>query len=235
MYKIKILASSDEKASLGNKFREKRFQYFHSLIRPLIEDKRSKGTLPLGILDLGGTESYWVNMSYHLNSDVEIKLVNLEKFATSHHNITSIIGDATDLHKYEDKEYDIVFSNSVIEHLYNFDAQKKMSEEAQRVGKKHFVQTPNKHFFIEAHYILPFFQYLPKKLQYPILTQTPLSRGRKWNKVFARQYVDEIRLLSLREMIALFPQSRIYKEQFLGMTKSITAHNFDDRSTDSIV
>ena len=107
-----------------------------------------------------------------------------------------------------------------------------MSAAAQRVGKNHFIQTPNKYFFIEAHYILPFFQYLPKKLQYPILTQTPLSRGRKWDKAFARQYVDEIRLLSLREMIVLFPQSKIYKEQFLGMTKSITAHNFDDLTTD---
>ena len=235
MYKIKILASSDEKASLGNKFREKRFQYFHSLISPLVEEKRNSGTLPLSILDLGGTESYWVNMSFHLNPDVQIKLVNLEKFATSHQNITSIIGDATDLHEYGDKEHDVVFSNSVIEHLYNFESQKKMSAAAQRVGKNHFIQTPNKYFFIEAHYILPFFQYLPKKLQYPILTQTPLSRGRKWDKAFARQYVDEIRLLSLREMIVLFPQSRIYKEQFLGMTKSITAHNFDDRSTDCVV
>lgn len=227
MYKINFLASSDEKSSLGNKFREKRFQYFHSLIQPLIEAKRISGTLPLNILDLGGTESYWVNMSYHLNADVKIKLVNLEKYNTSHPNIISEIGDATNLREYGDNEYDIVFSNSVIEHLYNFEAQKKMSEEAQRVGKMHFIQTPNKHFFIEAHYILPFFQYLPKKLQYPILTKTPLSRGRRWDKIFARQYVDEIRLLSLDEMTSLFPKSKIYKEKFMGMTKSITAHNLD--------
>ncbi len=227
MYKINFLASSDEKASLGNKFREKRFQYFNSLIQPLIEEKRSLGTLPLNILDIGGTESYWVNMSYHQNPDVKIKLVNLEQYHTSHPNIISVIGDATNLREYGDKEYDIVFSNSVIEHLYDLESQKKMSAEVQRVGQKHFVQTPNKHFFIEAHYILPFFQYLPKNLQYPILTKTPLSRGRKWDKVFARQYVDEIRLLCLDEMKALFPESKIYKEKFMGMTKSLTAHNLD--------
>lgn len=224
---INILASSDEKASLGNKFREKRFRYFQSIIQPIIEEKRKSGTLPLNILDVGGTESYWVNMSYHLKPEINIKLVNLVTFPTNYSNISSVKGDATNLKDYEDNEYDIVFSNSVIEHLYNFEAQQKMSAEVQRVGKKHFIQTPNKHFFIEAHYILPFFQYLPKKAQYPILTKTLLSRGRKWDKTFAAQYVDEIRLLSISEMRTIFPNSCIYKEKFLGMTKSITAHNFD--------
>lgn len=224
---INILASSDEKASLGNKFREKRFHYFESIIRPLIDKKRELGTLPLNILDVGGTESYWVNMSYHLKPEVSIRLVNLMEIPTSHSNISSAQGDATDLREYKDDEYDIVFSNSVIEHLYTFDAQQKMSNEVQRVGKKHFIQTPNKHFFVEAHYILPFFQYLPKKVQYPILTKTPLSRGRKWDKEFAAQYVAEIRLLSISEMRKIFPASHIYKEKFLGMTKSLTAHNFD--------
>ncbi len=224
---IKILASSDEKSSLGNKFRQKRFFYFQSIIKPLLEEKRKLGTLPLNILDVGGTESYWVNMSYHTRPDIHVTLVNLTQSPSVHSNIVSKVGDATDLKEFKDNEYDIVFSNSVIEHLYNFEAQQKMSSEVQRVGIRHFIQTPNKHFFIEAHYILPFFQYLPKKLQYPILTKTILSRGRKWDKEFAAQYVKEIRLLSISEIKNLFPDSHIYKEKFLGMTKSITAHNFD--------
>jgi hypothetical protein len=223
---INLLASSDEKESLGNKFREKRFQFFQSLIEPLIEEKRKSGTLPLTILDVGGTESYWVNMSYHLKPDISITLVNLMDIPSNHANILSTKGNATDLREYGTQTYDIVFSNSVIEHLYTLDAQQRMSNEVQRVGKKHFIQTPNKHFFIEAHYILPFFQYLPKKMQYPILTKTPLSRGRRWDKTFAAQYVAEIRLLSIPEMQKLFPKSQIYRERFLGMTKSITAHNF---------
>ena len=43
--------------------------------------------------------------------------------------------------------YDVVHSNSVIEHLYNFENQKKMASEIMRVGKKYIVQTPNKYFF----------------------------------------------------------------------------------------
>jgi hypothetical protein len=80
---------------------------------------------------------------------------------------------------------------------------------------------------MEPHYVLPFFQYLPRKIQLSILLKTPLSRGRKWDKEFATQYVDEIRLLSYSEMKALFPSSSIYKEDFLGMSKSFTAHNFN--------
>jgi hypothetical protein len=41
----------------------------------------------------------------------------------------------------------------------------------------------------------------------------------------ANAIIDEIRLLSEREVRALFPTSRIYREKFLGMNKSYTAYN----------
>jgi hypothetical protein len=100
-----------------------------------------------------------------------------------------------------------------------------MAKEAMRVGKKYFVQTPNRHFFMEAHYALPFVQYLPKNLTHFLLTKTRLSRGSKWNPKDAQQYLDEIRLLSEREMKMLFPAATIYKEKFIGMVKSYSAHN----------
>ena len=68
------------------------------------------------------------------------------------------MGDATDLSPFKDKSFDIVHSNSVIEHLYNFENQKKMASEIMRVGQKHIVQTPNKYFFLEPHLsYFPFF------------------------------------------------------------------------------
>ena len=122
--------------------------------------------------------------------------------------------------------YDVVHSNSVIEHLYNFENQKKMASEIIRVGQKYIVQTPNKYFFLEPHYLLPFFQFLPNSLKYFILTKTKLSRLKKWDKKFAKQYIEEIRLLSEKEMKTLFPKSKIYYEKFFGMNKSFTMHNF---------
>jgi hypothetical protein len=118
-----------------------------------------------------------------------------------------------------------VFSNSVIEHLYTYENQVKMADEIQRVGRKYFIQTPNKYFPIEAHYAIPFAQYLPKSLLLFLLTKTRLSRMTKWKKEDAKQYLDEIRLLSEKEMKRLFPGSKILKEKSLGFVKSFTAHN----------
>jgi hypothetical protein len=100
-----------------------------------------------------------------------------------------------------------------------------MAQECMRVGKKFFIQTPNKHFPVEAHYALPFVQYLPNKFVFTLLTKTKLSRLHQWREEKAKQYLDEIRLLSLNEIKILFPKSTIFKEKFLGMTKSFVAHN----------
>ena len=214
----RIFDISENKHSLGNKFREKRFSFFL--------EKINKIPKPVSILDVGGKINFWENRGLAGNNDYIITIVNIEKEKSLYSNIKTKMGDATDLSQFDDKSFDIVHSNSVIEHLYNFENQKKMASEIMRVGKKHIVQTPNKYFFIEPHYLLPFFQFIPDKLKYLILTKTKLSRLKKWDKKFAKQYMKEIRLLNLKEMKELFPNSKIYFEKFLGMNKSFTMHNF---------
>jgi|ETNmetMinimDraft_12_1059888.scaffolds.fasta_scaffold38020_2 ubiquinone/menaquinone biosynthesis C-methylase UbiE len=215
----KILQDSKKKESIGNKFRKKRFVYFERLISNLPR--------PIHILDVGGTEDFWVNRGYNKKEDVKITLLNLKTIITNYNNITSIVGDATDLSLFKEDHFDIVFSNSVIEHLHNFKNQQKMAQEVQRVGIYHFIQTPNKYFLIEPHFLFPLFQFLPKSLKYLLLTKTKLSRGKKWNKKFAKEYIQEIRLLSLKEMKYLFPNSKNKTERFLGMSKSYTLHNIN--------
>ncbi len=102
-----------------------------------------------------------------------------------------------------------------------------MANEICRVGNYHFVQTPNKYFIIEPHYLLPYFQFLPKNLQYFILTKSKLSRNMKWKEKAAKQYVEEIRLISRKEYKELFPSSKIWKEKFMGLSKSFIAHNLN--------
>ena len=103
-----------------------------------------------------------------------------------------------------------------------------MAEEIIRVGRYHYVQTPNKYFIIEPHYLLPYFQFIPKKVRFFILTKTKFSRFKKWSKKEAQQYLDEIILLSKKDMKELFPSSKLTKEKFMGMTKSFVVHNFKD-------
>lgn len=216
-----LFAASDHPKSLGAKFRAKRSRIFEKLFFKNFNPQK-----PISILDVGGTDYFWKNSQIPTIPGVRITLLNLHLEKTTHPHIQSMIGDATDMKDFENKKFDLVFSNSVIEHLYTFENQQKMANEIQRVGKKYFIQTPNKYFPVEAHYAIPFAQYMPKKLLFTLLTKTKISRFKRWEPEAAQQYLDEIRLLDKSDMAQLFPQSKLLKEKVLGMTKSLTAHNF---------
>jgi 2-polyprenyl-3-methyl-5-hydroxy-6-metoxy-1,4-benzoquinol methylase len=222
MQKIKLLLStSNEPGSWGNKFRSKRFLFFEQLFWSAFKDKDH-----IHILDVGGTEEYWKDKSMLQAGNISVTLLNLSASPVNHPQLTSVAGDATDLSQFADRSFDLVYSNSVIEHLYTFENQEKMAKEIQRVGHKYFVQTPNKYFFFEPHYALPFFQFMPSSLVYFVLTKTKLSRMQRWEPQQARSYVEEIRLLSLNEMKQLFRSAKVYREKFLGLDKSFSLHNF---------
>ena len=215
-----FLASSDNPNSLGYKFRIKRLQEFEKMFF-----SRFSGLEKIEILDVGGTSYFWKNSTLLSHPGLRITLLNLYPVETSHPAIHAVQGDATDMREFETGSFDLVFSNSVIEHLYTLEQQQKMASEILRVGKSYFIQTPDVYFPIEAHYALPFAQYYPKAFLHFVLTQTKLSRMKKWSSAEASQYIAEIRLPNAQEMKALFPGASLLKEKVLGLTKSITAHN----------
>lgn len=221
--KINELANYNNNKSLANSFRNKRFQFFENQFKAF--DQMGK----VRILDIGGTESFWVNRGYHNNKNVEITILNLFKTETKYSNFIGYMGDACNLSEFNKNHFDLVFSNSVIEHLFTYENQEKMAKEVLRVGKNYFIQTPNKYFFVEPHYLLPFFQFLPKGFRKFILTKTPLSRGKKRTPDSAQNSLDEIQLLSLKQMKHLFPGGKVYKEKFLGMNKSFTSYIMDPK------
>ena len=208
-------------SSLNQRFREKRFKFFITLLEKIKSDK------PVQILDIGGEENYWVRMNYSGDANIQITLLNLEKTATTKNNIISIKGDATDLTKFKDQEFDIVFSNSVIEHLFSKENQKKMADEARRVGKCYYIQTPNFFFPIEPHWLFPFFHFLPVKTRVFLTQNFNLGHFKKAiDREESIQRVNEIKLLTEREMKELFPDGKVYKEVLLGLTKSVTMYRF---------
>jgi hypothetical protein len=208
--------------SLNQKFREKRFKFFLDLLNKVKSGKTIR------ILDIGGLEVYWERMNFFAgNEDVHITLLNLKKVETKHPNVISVKGDATNLSEYKDKEFDIVFSNSVIEHLFSKDNHKKMADEAARVGKYYYVQTPNYYFPIEPHWLFPCFQFLPFGTRVFLTRNFNLGHFEKAkSKEAARELVREINLLTEKEMKNLFPDGKVYREMFMGMKKSITMYRF---------
>jgi hypothetical protein len=116
---------------------------------------------------------------------------------------------------FADGEFDIAFSNSVIEHV-PADRQRAFAAEVQRVAKRYFIQTPNRYFPIEPHYQVPFFQFLPERARRALNRRFTLG----WQ---GKGHWEEITLLSAKDMKRLFPDAKIKRERLLGLTKSLMA------------
>lgn len=124
----------------------------------------------------------------------------------------------------QDNSFDIAYSNSVIEHVGDWESQKAFAHEVRRVARRYYVQTPSRGFFIEPHFIGLFLHWFPKKAQRKLL---PFLSLRYWisgeSRTFFDDLVHEVNLLTAKQMRELFPDARIVRERFLGMTKSLFA------------
>ena len=208
--------------SLANSLRQKRNSLFKSLLTS------TPGSLR--ILDVGGTEEYWLEIGFlddpFLSSFIdEIVLLNVKPTEVNSPKMTSIVGDAASMN-FADQEFDVIFSNSVIEHLVTLENQQRMAQEIIRIGKRYFVQTPNRYFPVEPHFVFPFFQFLPVESKVWLMTHFSLGW---YNKIddpaFALELAQEIRLLTKAEMHSLFENAKIYEEKFFGLTKSFVAYS----------
>ena len=178
------------------------------------------------ILDVGGTQIFW-DKSVVLSElgDVEITIMNISEFKVNVPNIRSIVGDARNMKQFADKEFEVVFSNSVIEHVGSYEDQRQMANEIKRVGKRYFVQTPNLYFPIEPHFVFPFFQFLPQSVKVWLISHFALGwYGKVTDIQKAKELASEIRLLSKKEFVNLFDNAKIVEEKFLGLTKSFIAY-----------
>lgn len=206
--------------SFASNLRKKRFNLFTSLLNSVPS--------PINILDVGGTVSFWENTGFPSLEikDVQVTLLNVSFTETSHHpKIKQVVGDATNMVDFKSNEFDIVFSNSVIEHVGDYDKQRQMAAEVMRVGKRYFVQTPNLYFPIEPHFVFPFFQFLPISVRAWLVHNFALGMCNKMvKKEVALRVVQSIRLLDKKEFINIFPGAQVYEEKLLGLTKSLIAY-----------
>lgn len=210
-------------------FRKKRFELFLAQIQRLLDSYSDKR---IEILDVGGGVWFWENFltEYWINK-VSITILNIrmldnesmKTIANKREIYKFIQGDALSL-PFKDKSFDVVFSNSVIDHLYSFHNQRKFAAEVRRVGKNYFVQTGNKKFFFEPHYLTPFVHYFPKEFQKKIIRHATIwGLLTKPSQEYVNNIVDEIILSSKEEFAELFPDAEILEEKVLGFTKSFIA------------
>lgn len=212
--KNKIVGSTASN-SLAVSLRRKRFKHFLQIV----EQFKKKVT----VLDVGGWESNW-EVEEFADTSNQIILLNTEKYETHHSGISSVVGDARNMNEFMDQSIDIVFSNSVIEHLGTFENQLKMANEVNRIGKKYFIQTPSYYFPIEPHFLFPFFHWFPISIRIFMVQHLSLGYFKKQEtKKDAEKLVREHRLLKKKEFKSLFPDAQIITERFMGFAKSYIA------------
>jgi Methyltransferase domain len=217
---LRRFADDGTNGSFAHSHRARRFQAFARLI----DDLSNQLGRPVRILDIGGTNAFWEQRGWAGRTSVELVLVNLEREPRLHANIDARIGDATDLSEFPDRAFDVIFSNSVIEHLETSDRQAAMAAEVRRLAPRYWVQTPNFWFPVEPHFLTPGWHWLPMKLRIALL------RRRRWgwrgpcpDPEEAKAVVSEIRLLRRYELRKLFPDAVLNEERIGPLVKSFVA------------
>jgi Methyltransferase domain len=189
-------------------WRKRRFELFLRLLRPSSSDI---------LLDVGGYPESWTAYPQPVQ---RIDTLNIHEVPWSpenapNHHIKTLIGDGCSL-TMAAQSYDIVFSNSVIEHVGSPERHQQFASEVRRVAKALWVQTPAYECPIEPHYLAPFIHYLPRSLQKRIVRWCTLWGWiERPNQKQIDFMVDTTNLLRKSEMQRLFPDCEIITEHML--------------------
>lgn len=207
----------DGPRSLGARTRARRWEVFR---------RSFPGIESLSVLDLGGTTEAWSRAPV---TPARVVVLNLtEPGASTDPSVTPVAGDACDARSVLqaagiDDQFDVVFSNSLIEHVGGHARRLAVAEQVAELAPYHWVQTPNRHFPVEPHWLFPGMQFLPVRVRTRVAETWPLSHTPPSSFDDARDTVLWTELISVSELRAYFPRSEVFKERMGGLTKSITA------------
>jgi hypothetical protein len=207
----------DSATSLGAKARMRRWEMFREAF-PAIENLR--------LLDLGGTVETWHRAPVRPR---HVTVLNLFEPGESDDDwINPVTGDAcnaTDAlaEANVDTGFDVVFSNSLIEHVGGHARRSELAQQVRQLAPRHWVQTPYRYFPVEPHWLFPGMQLMPAATRVTIARHWPLGHTRPANVEEARHDVLWTELVSVTEMREYFPESAILHERVLGITKSLIA------------
>ena len=128
------LTNYDTAMSVGSKLRSKR-------IGPLLEMIQQVFTQygHVSIIDVGGTESYWriIPDQFLQQCNVHITIVNVSSVTQgSRERFTFASGDGCNLKEFGDRSFHIAHSNSVLEHVGDWNRMVAFASELSRVAER---------------------------------------------------------------------------------------------------
>lgn len=178
----------------------------------------------MSVVDLGGTAGWWRAADTRPSS---VTLVNPKGVRPPEAWLSLVRGDACAPPRELDRrgEFDLVFSNSLIEHVGGHFRRTQLAEVVHRLAPHHWVQTPYRYFPVEPHWMFPGFQFLPVALRVAISRRWRLGHVAPTgtDPSAATEKVLGVELLSVAELSYYFPDSEIVRERAMGVTKGIIA------------
>lgn len=207
---IAKLIDPDLAGSLTHRCRQRRNEEFKRRF-PDLADMR--------VLDLGGTAISWRVLGLRPLSVTLVNLDQAEEPAESWMEVVQADACAGGLGK-----YDLVFSNSLIEHLGGHAKRQKFAEVVRESAPSWWIQTPYRYFPVEPHWFFPCFQFLPFQARLMICQRwKTLHASACKDPAEAAEMVASVELTSATEMRMYFPDSEIWFERIAGLPKSLVS------------
>jgi hypothetical protein len=126
--------------------------------------------------------------------------------------------------QYDDHAFDLVHSNSVIEHVGSYSNMLAFAAEVRRVGKAYYVQTPNYWFPIDPHNAFPLLHWMPDPLRMFAGTRFNIGVTKKVDFAGAAARLDGTKMISRQFFRELFPDAQHSSERLgLVFVKSLIA------------
>lgn len=171
------------------------------------------------ILDVGYADEEYTGFDNYLERHypypeniTALGVVEPKEFGARYPKVRTVVYDGT-VFPFADKQFDICWSNAVIEHVGDYDRQLFFLKEVKRVSRAAYLTTPNVFFPVEVHTRVPFLHWLPRETFNRFIT----AIGRGWAAG------DYMYLLSLRQVKKLLADAgitdyTITKNRILGFT-----------------
>jgi hypothetical protein len=203
----------DAPDSLGQRRRSRRWEWLRAAF-PEVES--------MSVIDLGGTVEAWQRAPVRPAS---VHVVNLEAPPLEVPSwIRADQADACNLPtQISSTSYDLVFSNSVIEHVGGHVQRMRFAATIHKLSGRHWVQTPYRYFPVEPHWLFPGFQFLPLNMQAQVASRWPLVHTPPEGRDDGLHAAMSVELLSCAQMAFYFPDSTLRFERMAGLVKSLIA------------
>lgn len=177
----------------------------------------------MSVIDLGGRVLTWERAPVRPK---RVHVVNLEPLPAEIPEWAEVDhADACALPEHiASRRYDLVFSNSVIEHVGGHANRQRFADAVHRMADAYWVQTPYRYFPVEPHWMAPGMQFLPVTARAQVARRWPLGFGRGKTQEAAVKAVMGIELIDRTQMRHYFPDGVIKAETVFGVPKSLIAY-----------